>query len=341
MNDDVFTREVTQARIWLNTILNCHDELFKREHETRVFRSAIEKEITGRRDEWSDMERLYMTLTNSALPSSKECYEAAVALVLHFDFAKTLKAVSERAAVVAAQFERAATANAESLDIHEMMYHKARSLQVDHFACAVPLSDIRKTRASVVDENAGCCPICHNSYTNLSAFQIDELLSDFPIRIKFCGHVVGKACLEQWMSTPKIDEAKYPHRTCPLCRVEIEDVEAPNIPSGLLQHLRTDRRATETMRELVYGLGMELSEGQEVAVRAMSEEIAIEQLLAEILYQRLEFNDEGRFEMEEDFLLDKMDDIEREKRAWGFRGERVWKKLRDEWMNSGATQKEE
>ena len=340
MVDEVVLREAAQARSWLFQILDCHDQLFRREHEMQIFRSAIEKEMADRSDEWSPMEKLYMALTNCALPSPKERLDAAFALVLHFNFAESLKAVSERAVTFTTQFQRATIIDTEALEIHEKIFNKARSLEVDHFACATPLSEIKKIHASVIDDNAGCCPICQNSYTAMFDFSIVELMSDFPVRIKYCGHVVGKACLEQWMNTPKIEEAKYPHRTCPLCRVKIEDVEAPKMPARLLQHLKTNRRAIETLRELVYGWGLEPSECQDVVVRAMSEEIAIEQLLAEIAYQSLESGAHGCFEIEEEFLKAKMEDMDKVKWVWGFKGNGVWKELRDEWMNSGAMQKE-
>jgi hypothetical protein len=163
--------------------------------------------------------------------------------------------------------------------------------------------------------------------TTSEAFQIEDLLADFPVRIKQCGHIVGKACLERWMITPKIDEAKYPYRTCPLCRTKIEGVKTPKVPQTLLKHLRADRRALETVHELVYGYDIELNECLDLVVACMSEDIACKELLAEVV---------GGYDREEKYLSDKLAELRKETWAWGFRGHSVWAKLRDEWMNSGV-----
>jgi hypothetical protein len=55
----------------------------------------------------------------------------------------------------------------------------------------------------------GGFPICQYSYTVLSTTNtVADLLSDFPVRINYCGHVVGRACLGKWMATPPLHEIK-------------------------------------------------------------------------------------------------------------------------------------
>ncbi|KAF1848041.1 protein serine/threonine phosphatase 2C [Cucurbitaria berberidis CBS 394.84] len=339
MTDDKLVQEALQARNWLFGILDCHDQLFGREREMRMFRVAVEKELAGGEGEWSgkDMEKLYMALTHCKLTSPEDRLKAAFALVLHLNFAEHLKDVSELAAIRTARTHRAAPMDAEIEETRELIFEKARLIKVDQFACAIPLSVLTTVSTpSTIDDNAGCCPICQSSYNDLSAFPISELLADYPVRIKHCGHIIGKACLAQWMVTPKIDEAKYPHRTCPMCRVEIEGVDAFEKPDSLLQWLRKDRRAIETVKDLVYGYGLEFEECCDVVVQTMSEDIACEELMAEVRKMRSKREDDGAFEKEEAFLKETMDDLKKEKWAWGFRGDGVWRKLRQEWMNTSA-----
>lgn len=224
--------------------------------------------------------------------------------------------------------------------IFERIYDRANLSRVDQFTCAVSLSQASCTSPSIVDDNAGCCPVCHCSYTDLCTFPTRELLSDFPVRIKYCGHIVGKACLEQWMATPKIDEAKYPYRTCPLCRVKIEGVSEPRFPNGLLHHLKSSRRGHETVREFVYGWDLELADCMVAVVGCMSDEIATEALLEEIAKKRTESGNHESYEEGEQILKERMEELSKEKWVWGFRGNRVWSKLRDEWMNSGTVRTE-
>jgi hypothetical protein len=180
--------------------------------------------------------------------------------------------------------------------------------------------------------------VCQKSYSDLAANTAQDLLSDFPVRIKHCGHIIGKACLERWMVTPKIDAAKYPHRTCPLCRVKIEGVPAPPVPTGLRDHMNMNRRANETLRELFYGWDMEVEECLDTIVACMSVEIACEEVLA--IIKRQKGKTRWGYEADENMLKDKMEQVNRQKWVWGFRGERVWRQLRNEWMKSGIVRKD-
>jgi hypothetical protein len=346
MSDKEVEEEAIAAGKLLFGMLNCHDRTLGREHQMRLFRFAVEKQMAGRKEHWTEMETLYMALTDPKLTSTEERLRAAFGVVLLLNLAESLRDVSKFAAVCTDRIERAINMDAELDEIRDQLVERTRSVKVDHFACAIPLSLLTTTanNVSVVDDNAGSCPICQNSYTALStepepgeslqatseAFRIEDLLADFPVRIKHCGHIVGKACLERWLMTPKIDEAKYPYRTCPLCRTKIEGVKTPEVPQALLKHLRADRRALDTVRELMSGYDIELSECLDLVVACMSEDIACKELLAEI--------GAGR-DREEKVLSDKLAELRKEKWAWGFRGDGVWSKLRDEWMNSGVVRR--
>jgi hypothetical protein len=329
--------EVDKARIWLLTTLAHQEKLLNREHQMRMFRRAVEKELGGAIAEWSDMEKLYMALTNLDIPDPALRLKQALIVVLHLNFAEHLREVSKLAAERGKAVERTANLDAEIAEMHELIIERSQHVKVDQFACAIPLSALQP-RPDVFDDNEGCCPICHNSFTDLSTNAVQELLSDFPVRTKYCGHIVGKGCLERWMSTPKINELKYPHRTCPMCRVQIEGVPSPKAPDGLRKHLKTDRRAMETLRELVYGYDMEVDECLEVILAYMSEEIAVEQLMGIVASEKIET---GKMLAEEEMVLkQKMVELRKEKWAWGFRGDGVWKALRDEWMHNVGTERD-
>jgi hypothetical protein len=300
------------------------------------------------------METLYMALTDYNLATPGERLRSAFRVVLHLKFAERLRDISTLATVRTKRLQRATTLDAEMDEIRDRLVERMRLVKVDHFACAIPLTLLTATanNPSIVDDNAGCCGICKISYTALSAepepddettssesleaspaaLRIKELLADFPIRIKYCGHIVGKACLERWMATPKIDEAKYPHRTCPLCRVKIEGITAPEVPLALVKHLREDWRAMETVKELAYGYDIELRECLDMVVACMSDEIACKELLAEIRRTAVGL----AYARVEKVLHGKMSELEKEKWAWGFRGRGIWGTLRDEWMDSGV-----
>ncbi|KAI4658290.1 uncharacterized protein J4E79_007272 [Alternaria viburni] len=333
ISDEETEQQADAARRWLLGMLDCHDRTMTREHEIRMFRFAVEKQMEEREKDWTDLERLYMALANYNLASPQERLQAAFVTVLHFDYPQRWRDINEVASKLDERLKRASDMDAGIDETREVILARTEFTNVDHFACAIPLSLLTATanNASVVDDNAGCCPICQLSYTSFQDSSILQLLGDYPVRIKQCGHIIGKSCLEQWMRTPKIDEAKYPHRTCPCCRVKIEGVKSPSVPRGLLDHLKTDRRAMETVRELLYGYDMDLEECLSAISACMSEEIACEELMAEL----------GRNggEQDDQILKDKLANLEKEKRAWGFRGNGIWKKLREEWMNSGVTRK--
>ncbi|KAH6881577.1 hypothetical protein BKA58DRAFT_5284 [Alternaria rosae] len=333
LSDEETDQQADAARRWLLGMLDCHDKVMTREHEIRMFRFAVEKQMEERESDWTDLERLYMALANSNLASPQERLQAAFVTVFHFDYPQHRRDVNEVAQKLDERLKRASDMDAGIDETREVILARTDFIHVDHFACAIPLSLLTVTadNASVADDNAGCCPICQHSYTSFQDSSIVQLLGDYPVRIKQCGHIIGKSCLEQWMRTPKIDEAKYPHRTCPCCRVKIEGVKSPSVPRGLLDHLKTDRRAMETVRELLFGCDMDLEECLSAISACMSEEIACEELVAEC----------GRNDGEQDnqVLKDKLANLEKEKRAWGFRGDGIWRRLREEWMNSGVVRR--
>ncbi|KAF2852061.1 hypothetical protein T440DRAFT_467293 [Plenodomus tracheiphilus IPT5] len=340
LSDIEVQEQVGKARDWLFDILDCHDLMFDREHNMRMFKSAVERDFAGRQDSWSERERIYMALTDPAIPTPEDRLRSAYLLVLHMNLAVRLPDVSKFAAVRMARIQNAKSLDDDLHKTREGIVDKINSNKVDHFACAVPLSSLQPSAtSSVVDDNAGSCPICQNSYTDLSAFKIKHLIADYPVRIKHCGHVVGKSCLERWMATPRINPAKYPHRTCPLCRVKIEGVQVPPVPQTLKKHLRSDRRAMETARELVYGYDLEPEECHEAVIACMSMSITCNELLAEIHRQKIEGNS-AHFDENKKILSERLEDVKKEMRAWGFRGNAVWNSICNEWMNVGVIRTE-
>ncbi|KAH3912703.1 hypothetical protein HBI56_155640 [Parastagonospora nodorum] len=334
--DEDIMEELQRAQLWLDDVLASHAKLLKREHYMRMFRLAIEKELAGTKEQWTQMEKVYMALTDPNAPDVAQRLRSTIVLVLEQNFADRLAHVSKLATERTESVQRARTLDQDANDIRSRIVDRTREIRIDHFACAVPLPSLQ-LRADIVDDNEGCCPICQNSYTNLSTNTVSDLLADYPVRIKYCGHVIGKACLEQWMSTPKIDEAKYPHRTCPLCRVKIEGVQAPHYPKGLRTHLRTDRIANESLREFLYGWDIEIDECMDTIAASMSEEIACEELL--IVIKKMAGKTRWGYEEDEKMLKNKMQKVKEERWVWGFRGDRIWRQMRDEWMNSGTVRK--
>ncbi|KAF2125561.1 hypothetical protein P153DRAFT_434587 [Dothidotthia symphoricarpi CBS 119687] len=333
-DEDAVLEEARQARDWLSGMLACHEKLLSREHLLRMFRLAIEKDMAGQKERWSEKEKLYMVLTDPKLVTLEDRLKAAFTTVLHLNLAQQLQHVGEKAQVRFDRVERTEALTAQTDDIRDSIVVKARNVKVDHFACAAPLSLL--TSQTPAEEIA--CPICQNSHTDMRTFTIPDLLADYPVRIKYCGHFVGKACLEQWMMTPKIEAAKYPHRTCPLCRVKIEGVDTPALPVALRKHVVTDWRAMEVLREMEEGWEMEVDECLDAVVACMSEEVAVEEMLAEVARRRM--TSKWGFESEEKILRSKLEELRKEKWVWGFRGDAIWRRLRDEWVGSGIVRKD-
>jgi hypothetical protein len=337
MSDLELEDESRRAGRWIYEVLRSHIKILGKETLLRMFRFAVEKEVAGAQATWSEMEMLYMALTNTDIPDAKQRADMTLLLVMEQDFADQLADVSRLVSQRSEADERATERDSEANEIREHIFERASEIKVDHFACAISLETL-KLRSDIVDENEGCCPICRNSYTDLSSNTVEELQADYPIRIKYCGHIIGKACLEQWMSTPKIDEAKYPHRTCPLCRVKIEGVPAPRYPPSLKMHVKTDRRAMDTMKELVYTLDLETDECMDTIAACMSEEIACEELLAVI--KEKEGTTRWGYEKDDHRLKERLEVLKKEKWVWGFRGDGMWRLMRNEWMASGVVRKE-
>jgi hypothetical protein len=331
--DEDILEGLERAQLWLGDLLASHVNLLKREHYMRMFRLATEKELAGLTEQWTHMEKVYMTLTCPTEADPVQRLRMTILLVLELNFAEQLAHVSKLAKQRAKDIQRIATLNQDANDIRSSIVDRTREIMVDHFACAIQLARL-ELRADIVDENEGCCPICQNSYTDLTTNTVTDLLADYPVRIKYCGHIIGKSCLEQWMSTPKIDEAKYPHRTCPLCRVKIEGVQAPPYPPSLKAHIKTNRVASETLRELAYGWDMEIEECMNTIATCMSEEIACEELL--VVIKSMVGKTRWGYENDEKMLKEKMEKVKQERWVWGVAGDRAWRHIRDEWMDSGT-----
>jgi hypothetical protein len=251
--------------------------------------------------------------------------------VLQCNLVHEIPGIAQHAKHRIERFRRVKDLEDEMIEVHDNIVHKALSAKVDHFACAVPLSIIKHSTADTDYE--GACPICQNSYTSPD-FPVEDLLADYPVRIKYCGHIVGKSCLEEWMITPKIDEAKYPFRTCPMCRIAIEGSPLPPVPTDLRKHLKSSRMAIETLYDIEGMAEMDAEDCMDAILACMSEEIAAEELLKE--------GESGSLIGEDGldglrcYIGLVMENLGKEKWAWGFRGEGVWKKLRDGWAQSGV-----
>lgn len=333
MTDAEVVQEAIAARQWLLIVLECQGRVMAQDQEMRVITHAVKKQLKGLQTEWSDKERLYIALTEDMLLSPRERLQAAHVVALHRNLMERLQDISKAAAIHNERMQRKPHDTVGFLCVLEGIMDRAHASVVDHFACAIPLSQLRDASdPTVTDDNAMCCPICQHSYFNLAEFSAKDLLDDYPVRIKHCGHVVGKACLERWMETPKIDEAKYPYRTCPLCRVKVEGVKAPEGPRGLKEHLKKDRRAMEALFELIYGFGMDREDSVIAILSCMSDEIACTELLHEV-----ELNGGG--EEQVPMLTDKLEELQQEKRVWGFRGDAAWNPLKREWMDSGVARR--
>ena len=269
----VAQEEAARARDWVLNVLTCHFclKMQSRQHDVGLLRKAVEREAIEGTEALSAKESFYLALTDPELTDTVDRLKAAFVVALRHNLVHEFSGIPRHAEHHIKRFHRIRDMKADILEIHDNMAHKVLTAKVDHFACAVPLSTVKHSTADT--DHEGACPICQNSYTGTD-FTIEELLADYPVRIKHCGHVVGRSCLETWMVTPKIDEAKYPFRTCPLCRTAIEGTPLPPIPKDLRKHLKSNRMAIETLYNIEEMADMDTEDCTDALLSCMSEEIA-------------------------------------------------------------------
>ena len=332
---DQARREMQAARGWLVQMLNLQARHLPRENLIRILRFAIEKAES----DWTDMERLYMALTDEEQGDSEMRMDYVFALVIHFQYAtkhahvlgrlrecdaSRIRSLQKRPPQLAIQNEEA---------VRKRIQEKLQACKLDHFACAVPVTSI--TSSACEDDHA--CPICRNDYLDFTAFDIEDLISDYPVKIKFCGHVIGKDCLETWMSTPLADPAKYPYRACPLCRTQIEfeeDRRYMDVPECVQEH--TDVNGTAIY--LAGKLKADEEDCWSAILRLMSEEIVAEELLHELNRKMKSVDGEDeRLVKARTVLEEKLKDLGDEKLMWGFDKVLDWAKAKKEWMNAKIT----
>ena len=303
----------------------------------RILRFAIEK--TG--SEWTDIDRMYMALTDEAQAEAEDRLDHTYALVLHYQYASRHAHILNKLQEYEARCIRlqrkprsqSAAANQEA--VRARILDKVQSIKVDNFACAVSITSIINTPSE--DERA--CPVCRNDYFDFSAFAIEDLMADYPVKIKYCGHVLGKSCLEMWMDTPLPDPAKYPHRTCPLCRTPIEfggredEDERRGIepPESIQEHVDENREAVA----LADRLGLDEEDCMDAVLRLISEEIVCEELLGHVAGRMVVTGEQQEhLEKASTLLGTKLKELEEEKEMWGFSMKSGnWATVKKQWAN--------
>lgn len=134
-----------------------------------------------------------------------------------------------------------------------------------------------------------------------------------------------------WISTPIVDAAKYPYRTCPMCRVRITECERPQPSRELLRRVERGRYCDAVRRST--GLGLwECVTGVQ---RLMSEEIVVGELGREVeVWKKGGDVESDVLDKAEEVLKRKMEELRGEKEVWRFQ-EVIWERLRGEWMDKG------
>lgn len=300
-----------------------------KERMTRLLRSAIEKA----EDDWTDMERLYMALTDEEQGSAEERLDYAFALAVHhrwaISHARTLQRLhghDRQKSWFTHKINPETTR--DELRLCKRIFNKIQAGKLDHFACAIPAATINNF-SSDADR---ACPICRNEFLDLADPNIDDLISDYPVKIKYCGHIVGKSCLELWMNAPLANAAVHPHRTCPLCRQQIEFHEGRRyVPEFVQDHV-------DTSIDAIYLAGkLELDEEDswDAILRLMSEEIVAEELLGEVERKIENASGEDERLSEANTVLEKtLKELEEERLMWGFDDPAEWAIGRKEWMDA-------
>ncbi|KAJ4346480.1 uncharacterized protein N0V89_010409 [Didymosphaeria variabile] len=325
-------QELEQARSWLLQIISLQARHLPKGNMSHLLGHAIEKPANVR----TDMERLYMALTGEEHGSVKESLKYAFSIVLHYRYAEnhgyTLKRLQEQDDRRIRHEKKRGLPRRSEEAIRNRIFLKLQSVEVNNFTCAVPISFF----ANSTSEGSGACPVCRNEYLDFASFPAEDLISDYPVKIKYCGHIIGKSCLETWMETPLADPAKYPHRTCPLCRKAIEGVALPAPPQMIQQHVEENQKAIA----LADRIGMEDEECWDALLGLMSEEILLKELETEVKSRMLVVGKDVEYLKKAQMVLrSKLEELEEEKAVWGFgRIHQSWAQAKSEWANASVRQ---
>ena len=310
------------ARKWLLQIINYQAHL-DRAYFVRLFRFILESESLN----WTDLQRLYFALTKDSIGDATQRLRVAFSLCLHGNFAEIYKLELERLQqqIHLKSLPHSTHLTPSILAARNKIAAKIDSSKVTIFACAVPLHpDIISA-----PESERTCPICRESYLDFNNNLASDLLVDYPVRIKYCGHVLGKSCLEMWMSTPNKDLAKYPHKTCPFCRTQIEDREdEPDLSQEIISRIENSR----FVKQIMQAMEMEVMDVVDAIKRCMGEEIAIKELQSELAKQKkVGIVDGKKAEAAEKVLMKARKEGLLERAVWMIPDE-LWERARETWV---------
>lgn len=315
-----------KARNWMLQIMSIQSD-YSRAHFIRLFRSTLETDSS----QWTDLQHLYHTLTNPKIGDATQRLRVAFAVCLQGSFANKYALELSRAqqAVYLRGLPHSSHVTPAILAARNKLADKVESSRIDSFACAVPLFSIHASTCEAEKE----CPICRESYlpfTDNSTSTINDLLADYPVQIKYCGHVVGKCCLEMWWDTPNKDPAKFPFKTCPLCRTKISDREGeePGFSKEMMHRIRHSR----FVRQVMESTGIE-EEDVVVGVKmGMSEEIAVLELVEEVERVKRMGSVGGEAVREAKMMLEgRLMEVRKEREVWGI-PDCLWERARGDWM---------
>jgi hypothetical protein len=312
-----------KARKWQHQIISFQSH-YDRAHFLRLFRTILEKEPR----QWTDLQQFYYALTNPKIGDAVQRLRVAFAICREGRFADkyALELCRAREAVHLKSLSHSSHVIPAILAARHKLADKAESSKIDSFTCAVSLSSIHSSACEAEKQ----CPICRESFIDLTTNTIQDLLADYPVRIKYCGHVVGKSCLEMWWDTPNKDPARYPFKTCPLCRTNISDPEGeePQLSEEIMHRIRHSRFVSSVKATT----GMENEDVVVGVKRGMNEEIALMELGNEV--ERVKSMGSVVEEAEE-VLKERLREIKAETEVWGI-SRYLWDKAREEWMETGV-----
>jgi hypothetical protein len=332
LDQTVSSQELIQsaqkARTWLLQIISTQSN-YDRSHFIRLFRSTLETDS----GQWTDLQHLYHTVTNPKIGDAAQRLRVAFAICLQGNFANkyALELSRSQQSVYLRGLPHSSYVTPAILSARHRLADKTESSKIDSFACAVPLFSIHASTCEAEKE----CPICRESYlpfTDNSISTINDLLADYPVRIKYCGHVVGKYCLEMWWGTPNKNLAKFPFKTCPLCRTKISDREGeePELSKEMMHRIRHSR----FVRQVRESTGME-EEDVVVGVKmGMSEGIAVLELVEEVKRVKRIGSVEGEVVKETEMALEgRLIEVRKEREVWRI-PDYLYDRARREWMEA-------
>jgi hypothetical protein len=322
------------AREWLLKKIEWQAYITPEDDTMTMIREAIQKGPHA----WDADERFYMTLTDPAESNALKRLKHALLLVLQHKYAvrfqETLGKLETEAFEVSlkaigdskTQWDLVTEEDVNQWGTLTRMLGRGELCYSDKVACPVRLSyfethDVEKK-----------CSVCLADFADITIDnEIEAVCNDYPVKLKGCGHIIGKNCLHEWLRVAYLAPDAYHgdnHRfNCPLCRRPVSFWSTTDIPIFMRKHIGHGIGSLKAQK-----WRMRVNQCQASIRALMNAEIILEELNRLVDHDIVCNSRVAAMDARKAFLKMHEDRVKDEKLMWGFGGqERLWKSSLNLW----------